>query len=251
MLFQQACLGPVDKHQECPRNLFPLETRRRALRTSPSPTALYILFSTPAGKSMQFRTPLPRHSSTEGCHSTSGQRREVAVDISISKFHKKGMIVPTPQPSCSTLFPSCPPEGCPKNSGRGGGEVGGSLDTQLCGWLKLETHLESRWGQLPLTTASPGLGPGPSTTGLQPSGDLLRELTHDLGCLLLPLTPCWDPSMITLGHPCALAQPGPEHVTVSPHSFRHEAAPPPCPKSHRPLPTGWDEQGRLWGPHTP
>ena len=35
MLFQQICLGPVDKHQECPKVSFLSGDQRRALRTSP------------------------------------------------------------------------------------------------------------------------------------------------------------------------------------------------------------------------
>ena len=59
MLFQQIHLGPVDKHQECPWNLFSLRRPEKSSKNLSSVTALYIVFSTPEGKTCNSERPFP------------------------------------------------------------------------------------------------------------------------------------------------------------------------------------------------
>ena len=130
------------------------------------------------------------------------------------------MMVPTSQPSHSTLFPSCPQRSCPKNSGGGrwgSGWVPLTLSHVVSCSLKLTGKADG--AGCPLTTTSPGLGPETQASeASMPSGE--SSQSHSRLGLPAQLTSAPLPgSTQSLGHPVCpwpRATRAKSHVTFSP-----------------------------------
>lgn len=127
MLFQQPVWDYDKTLRIVPREIFsfrPEKSSKNFLTDSPQHPVL-----NSSWQSMQFRTPFPDTLALRAVTQLPGRRREVAVDISISKFHV-GMIVPTL--SLTNTFPAT--RSVIQRTLVGEVEKWvGPLDTQLCG----------------------------------------------------------------------------------------------------------------------